>query len=93
MLILYIGLYFTYRNGYYERRNQDRRVLTDEMILEYENDLKNGVDVTKKDYIIAKPNYANVYTRTFLKISKKVERRFDQVIKAIMNYVSKAIDD
>ena len=92
LILLYIGLYFTYQNGYIEKRNEERKILTDEMIKEYENDLANGIDVTSKEYVVVKPNYANVYTNSFLKVSKKIENGFDKVIKYIFNKVGNQIN-
>ena len=93
ILISYIALYFSYKNGYYERRNLDKKVLTEEMIEEYEKDLKNGVDVTNKDYVIVTPNYANTYTQNFLKVSQKIENGIDHIIKYFFNKVSQSINE
>ncbi len=93
IILLYLGLYFTYKNGYYEQRNQERKVLTEEMIQEYEEDLKNGVDVTNKEYVVVRPNYGNIYTNETLKISKKIEKGFDQIIKYFFNKLSKSINE
>lgn len=74
-------LFVSYENGYYERINGEKALMTEEMIMKYEEDLANGVDVTKEDYSIKKNDYANLYTRTSLKVSNKVEDTIDSVIK------------
>ncbi len=48
-IILFFILYFSYKNGYYVDKNKEKAILTEEMIKEYEEDLKNGVDLSKKD--------------------------------------------
>ena len=92
LIILFLGLYFAYHNGYYEKLNMEKKILTDNMILEYEQDLKKGIDVTKKEYVVVKPSYANVYTQTFLKISKKIEDSFNATIKYFFRKINDTID-
>ena len=86
-------LYFSYRNGYYIDKNKEKSLLTEEKIKEYENDLKNGIDVTKKEYIVIENNYDNSYTRLSLTISNKIEKAFDKVIKYLFGKVSKTINN
>lgn len=93
VIFLYLALFFAYKNGYYRNINMERKILTEEKIQEYENDLSNGVDVSKKEYLTIKPNYDNGYTRFSLKISSKIEHFFQNFIKLFFNKISKLIDD
>ena len=81
LLGIFLLLFVSYENGYYERINGEKALMTEEMIMKYEEDLANGIDVTKEDYSIKKNDYANLYTRTSLKVSNKVEDTIDSVIK------------
>jgi len=63
------------------------------MILEYEEDLKNGVDVSKKDYTIEKADYSNVYTNTSLKISEKIRNVIDSGIKFVFRKLNNMVSD
>jgi hypothetical protein len=92
IFVMYIGLYFSYRNGYYEIRNNEKKILTEEMIKEYEQDLLNGVDVTNKEYVVVRPDYTNVYTQNLLKVSKKIEKGFKRVVKYFFKHVSDAFN-
>lgn len=89
VVVLYLILYVSYQNGYYERLNQTKKVMTDEMILKYEEDLKNGIDVTKNDYTVNDHDYSNIYTKTSLKAASKIEHLIDKSIK----FVFKKIND
>ena len=93
LVIIFFGLYLSYKNGYYEKRNEEKKILTDTMIEEYENDLKNGVDVTKKEYVITKPNYTNIYTQTFLQVSKKIEDGVNSIIKFFFRKVGNYVNE
>lgn len=92
LIILFLILFFSYRNGYYIDKNKEKSILTEEMIKEYEDDLKNGVDVSKKNYVVITNSYDNSYTRASLKISNKIEKALDKVIKYLFNQVGKEIN-
>ena len=93
MIISYIALYFSYQNGYYEIRNNEKKILTEEMIKEYEEDLKNGVDVTSKEYTVVRKDYSNTYTKNLLKVSRKIENSLDRIIKYFFNKVGSTINE
>ena len=90
---MFLGLYFAYQNGLGERWNNERKILTEEKIKEYENDLKNGIDVTKKEYVVVKPTYSNVYSSNILKVSRKIEEGINRVIKYFFQKVSDSINE
>ena len=92
-IVAFILLYFSYKNGYYIKRNEETAILTEEKIKEYETDLKNGIDVSKKNYIVVHDNYDNTYTRFLLRLSKKIERGFDKTIKFIFRRINKTINN
>ena len=93
LILVYLGLYFSYKNGYYIDKNRETNILTEEKIKEYEEDLKNGVDVSKKDYIIVTDSYDNTYTRLSLKISKTIENSFDKIIKYLFKKIGNTINE
>lgn len=93
IIFLYLILFFSYKNGYYRNINEEKRVLTDEKIKEYEEDLANGIDVTQKEYIVVTPSYDNKITRGFLKISNIVEQSLDRVIKYVFKKINKMVDE
>ena len=93
IIILYLLLYFSYQNGYYVDKNKEKMLLTDEKIKEYEEDLKNGVDVSQKDYIAKVPSYDNPYTRFSLSLSRKIEKGFDKIIKYLFKKVGQSINE
>lgn len=86
-------LFFSYKNGYIERKNREKKNLTDEMILEYENDLKNGVDVSSKEYVYNETDYSNNLTKASLKISNKLEHGLNYTIKLIFRKLNSFIND
>ena len=93
MILGYIALYFSYQNGYYEIKNNEKKILTEEMIKEYEEDLKNGVDVTNKEYTVVRKDYSNTYTKNLLKVFKKIEKELDKIIKYFFNKFGSTINE
>lgn len=93
LVIMFLGLFFAYQNGLGQNWNKEKKVLTEEMIKEYEEDLKKGIDVTQKEYVIVKPSYANTYSSNILKVSKKIEEGIDRVIKYFFRKVSDSINN
>ena len=93
IVLVYLILFFSYENGYYERINQEKTLMTEEMIMKYEEDLKNGVDVSKNNYIVEKNNYENVYTKASLKASFKFENFVDSFIKFIFKKVNDVVGE
>lgn len=91
-IVIFLVLYFSYGSGYYINKNKEKSILTDEKIKEYEDDLKNGVDVSKNDYIVVLDTYDNSYTRLSLSISSKIERVFNEVIKYLFKKIGEEID-
>lgn len=67
--------------------------MTEEMIMKYEEDLANGVDVTKESYVIENNDYTNVYTRTSLDISKKFEKVIDSTIKFLFRKLNDMVEE
>ena len=93
LIVVYIFLYFSYKNGYYIKKNEELNILTEEKIKEYEEDLKKGLDVSTKNYIVTKNSYDNSYSRFLLRISNKIEKSFDKTIKFIFKRISQTINE
>lgn len=93
VILSYLVLYFAYTNGYYEKLNAEKRNLTEEMIKKYEEDLKNGLDVSKIDYTVKMEDFSNVYTKVSIKLSKKIENLVDGGIKYIFKKLSSFVGE
>ena len=93
LIIIYLCLFLSYKNGYYVKKNEENMLFTEEKIREYEEDLKNGVDVSKKDYLDVKESHDNKYTRFILKLSHTIENGFDKTIKYIFNKINGSINN
>lgn len=93
LILLFLGLYFFYNNGYYTSKIKEEQLLMEQKIDEYEQDLQNGIDVSVKDYSLERKNYSNDYTKINLKIGKSIEELFQRSIKLIFNKMNNAINE
>ena len=93
MIFSYLGLYFFYTNGYSENKIRREKELMEQMILKYEKDLESGIDVSKEDYVVKKPDYSNIYTNTSLKISEKVCDIIDGGIKYVFKKINNMVSE
>lgn len=93
IIFSFLGLYFFYSNGYAENRIREEQELMEQMILKYEEDLQKGIDISKENYEIKKPNYSNRYTRTSLKLSDKIKKMIDGGVKFIFKKMNGMVNE
>lgn len=84
MIILfgvYLALYYAFLNGYYEYKNYNKMVLTEEAMKEFEKDISEGKDITLNKYIKTEyKDYSNSISDLGLKTGEFLE---DAVTKGI----------
>lgn len=72
LLFLYIIIYTSDVNGYTEYNNYQRRILTEENIKRFEEDVKNGNNIDVNDYILKTKDYSNNISKISLYLSNKI---------------------
>lgn len=86
LLILFFSLYFSrYNNTYYENKN----ILTEEAIKQFEIDIKNNKTINVKDYIKEEKNYNNKASNLGLKTSGLIEKLFNKTLKLLIKILGK----
>ena len=71
LFIIFMTLYFSQLTGYYEYRNYQKMVMTEEQIKQFEQDIKDGKEVDIKDYTVSTVrNYENSFSNLGLNLSK-----------------------
>lgn len=86
LLILFFSLYFSrYNNTYYENKN----ILTEEAIKQFEIDIKNNKTINVKDYIKEEKNYNNKASNLGLKTSRLIEKLFNKTLKLLIKILGK----
>lgn len=92
IIILFLGLYFSYSNGYYELKQSNKVSLTNEKIEQFELDILNGVDVSLEDYINEKEDYSSKVSDVALNITSKATNIIDSGIKYIFRKIGSIVE-
>lgn len=72
LLFLFITLYISDINGYFAYSNYQRKVLTEESIKKFEEDVKNGNNIDVNDYVLKTKDYSNNISKVSLELSNKI---------------------
>lgn len=83
LLVFFFSLYFSRYINYQENRS----ILTDAAIKQFENDLREGKEIDPNNYIIEEKDYNNKASRIGRKTSKFIEKSFTKSLKYIMHYL------
>lgn len=94
LVIAFIIMYGAQKLGYAAYYEHEKKVLTEEKIIEFENDLKNNADVTLKDYIEdSSPQYKNKWTNTCYKVSKSINKYMRNGIEFIFKFFNRMVSE
>ena len=93
LFIIFMTLYFSQLTGYYEYQNYQKMIMTEEQIKQFEQDIKDGLEVDIKDYTVnAVRNYDNSFSNLGLNLSKiisgVVEDSVIRLFGSIADYVN-----
>lgn len=80
--IFFLIIYFSNETGYYEYKIYTKTKLTEESILEFEQDIKNNKNVSAENYIKTNEiKYSNKFSNTGSKIGEYIEKIMNYIIK------------
>ena len=93
-IVFFFALLIAEASGYYETKNTKNKVLTEEQIIKFEEDIKNGKEIDISEYTgNNKIDYSNNLSNNIYKISLRLESAVDSTIKIIFNKASKAVNN
>lgn len=76
--------------GYNEYNYNRKKMLSEEKLKAYENDIKEGKDVSIVDYLEGDKNYKNRFSSFGLTISKGIKNIFDESMNAFFKMLEDA---
>ena len=85
IMILFISLYLSRFNI---ETYENKRLLTEEAIIKYEQDLKKGKNILEKSYIPEEKNYNNKPSQIGRKVSNTIESSFKKALKILMKILN-----
>jgi len=90
LFVIYISLYLMESLGYYNI-NTKNKVLTDQAIIEFERDVKNGKSIDIKNYVGDNTNYKNFYSNLGYNLSVGVDNVLNKGLKKVGDILKKLL--
>ena len=89
---VYMALYYMAETGYYEYKNYNKMILTEEAMKKFENDLNEGKDVTLENYITTtKKDYSNKISDLGLSAGKSLEKFMTEGLGSVFKVIGKLV--
>ena len=90
VITVFLSLYFSkYNIDYYENKN----VLTEEAIEQFEKDMKEGKQIIASNYLPKEKDYDNKISKIGIKASEIIEKTFDKGLQVVMKYLNNIQND
>lgn len=94
IIIIYISSYLIASSGYYEYTMQQRTIITNERIKEFEEDIKNNENIDIKDYLKKEEfDYSNKITNLVYNISENSNKITRKTIKYLFKKLGSLVED
>lgn len=75
LLVGFTAIYISEATGYYEFEQYNKKILTEEKIKQFEEDVANGKNIDINDYVVIKEqNYETKLSKMGDKISTRIEK-------------------
>ena len=75
LLISFTAIYLSEAAGYSEYKQHNKKIMTEEKIKQFENDVKNGKNLNLNDYLVEdNKNYESKVSKIGNTISKEIEK-------------------
>ena len=89
LVIMFLSVYFSrFNNSYYENKN----VLTEEAIIQFEKDIKEGKNINVSTYLKEEKDYSNKVSNVGMKTSNFIEKGFKKTLKFLFNCLGGLIE-
>ena len=96
-IIIFIAFIISYvitKSGYYEYNLQNKTVLTNEKMKQFEKDVSEGKDVTLEDYVVSTTkDYTNTLTRETNKVSLKINKILKKGIEGVFSLIGNFVKE
>lgn len=93
VFLFFLGLYIYQSSNYYEYEIYKRTKINNTKIKEFEEDLKNGDNVRKNNYIEKEKNYSNAIYKIGMGTSNIIEKSFNKLMKYLFSEASDVVND
>ena len=87
LFLIFLGVYFAGKNGYYESVLHNKKNLTEEQIMKFENDIANNIEVDLNEYIPKEDNNSNFVSNGAYNISQFLSNLLNDKCKDVWNLI------
>ena len=89
LVIMFLSVYFSrFNSSYYENKN----ILTEEAIIQFEKDVKEGKNINVSTYLKEEKDYSNKASSIAMKTSNFIESGFKKTLKLLFKALSGLIE-
>lgn len=88
LFVIYLGLFFMESLGYYNVATKNK-VLTEQKLVEFEQDVKSGKEIDIKEYVKDTTNYKNIYSNLGYNISVGIDNILNKGLKKVGDIIEK----
>ena len=94
IMIVFVASYVISESGYYEYTMQQRTVITNEKIKEFEQDIKDNKEMDLIEYLASEEiNYSNKITTLVYNISDNSNKLARKVIKTLFKKLGSLVEE
>lgn len=94
IILIFIISYLVSSTGYYEYQMQERTILTNEKIKEFEQDIKDNKNIDIEQYFISEEiDYSNKLTNLVYNISTNSTKATRKIIKKIFQKLGTLVEE
>lgn len=91
---IYTALYFMSSAGYYEYKEYNKMIITEEAMKKFEQDVSEGKDISINNYITTEyKDYSNKISDLGLKTGESIEKFMTEGLGGFFKVVSKLVTD
>ena len=90
----YLALLFAYSNGYYEYKEHNKMVITEEAMKQFEEDVSSGKNIEINDYITDEyRDYSSTFSKLGVKTGELLDDVFSDGLGSVVKMLSKLFVD
>ena len=90
LFVFYVAIFISVENGYYEKQNAKKTIITEEKMKEFEEDVRNNEDVDIKDYLVEEyKDYSSPTSKLAVNLSTGMEKVMNKCINSTVSLLKK----
>ena len=91
LVISFIALYIMTSGGYYEYKINNKNILTEEAIKQFEKDVKEGKKIVASNYIKEQKSYSNKANILANELSDTISNIYDKIMRFLFKQIEKTM--